>query len=114
MGVCTNYAVDNQPLFAADITLQAVNFPGATQANGGVAIFIPTNYDAVYPAGPNVYSTAAAITIPQAYFSLRVNTPVGGTLAALTVTLTVVPVTNRPNWQTPGNPQNVPVPGISF
>ena len=35
LGVPTNYAVNNQPLFAADIILNTTNFPGATVGGGG-------------------------------------------------------------------------------
>lgn len=111
LGIPTNYAVDNQPLFAADITLQAVNFPGATQAGGGMAYFVPTNPDAVYPCGAAPVLGLGGYIFPNGYFTLRANTPGSGTVAGLTVTLFYKPITGKQKWGSPTNQNSFPVPG---
>ncbi len=106
LGVPTNYAVNNQPLFAADIILNTTNFPGATIAGGGFGVFVPTNFDAVYPNGPvpNNAATAASLStgyINQfGYFTLRAITTTS--LTNLTVTLFYAPITMREKWGPPG------------
>ena len=111
LGVPTNYAVDNQPLFAADITLTTTNFPGATQAGGGIAYFTPTNPDAVYPCGSSPVLGLGGYIYPNGYFALRVATPVSGTIAQLAVTLFYKPITGKQKWGSPTNTNSYPVPG---
>lgn len=110
LGVTTNYAVNNQALFATDIQLTVANFPGATQAAGGINIFTPTNPDAVYPSGFLPLGGGPVV----GYFTLRALTPVSGTIANVNITLFYEPVTPGEDWFSGNNPQNVPVPGISF
>lgn len=115
LGVCTNYATNNTSLFATDIAISTANFPSATQANGGANIFVPTFYDAVYPAGPFTDASTGAVNANLAsVFTLRTTTPVSGTIANLSVTLFFAPITMRESYQTPGNPQNACVPGIAY
>jgi hypothetical protein len=93
-GVPTNIAVDGQPLFAADVLLNTTNFPGANATAGGQGILIPTNYDAVYPAGPYAYGVGqgiAAFANIAACFTLRATSPTT-TIVGLTATLTVQPI----------------------
>lgn len=117
-GVPTNGAADGNPLFSADIALNTTNFPGATTSNGGVAVFIPTNYDAVYPSGP-VPSLTSPGTINQVagYFTVRVVTPAStGSITSLVVTLLGEPVTLKASWATPGqaSPVTYCTPGQDF
>jgi hypothetical protein len=111
LGVPTNYAVDNQPLFAADITLQTTNFPSATQAGGGIAYFVPTNPDAVYPCGASPVLGANGYIYPNGYFALRAATPGSGTVAGLVVTLFYKPITGKQKWGSPTNTDSYPLPG---
>jgi len=111
LGQPTNYAVDNQPLFAADITLQTANFPGATQAGGGVAYFVPTNPDAVYPCGASPVLGLGGYIYPNGYFSLRVASPAAGTIAQLSATIFYKPITGKQKWGSPTNQNSYPLPG---
>jgi hypothetical protein len=110
LGIPTNYAVDNQPLFAADITLQTANFPSATQAGGGIAYFTPTNPDAVYPCGSAPVMGASGLIYPNGYLTLRVNSPVSGTIAQLVAMVYYVPITGKEKWGSPSNTNSFPVP----
>ena len=94
LGVPTNVAVDGQPLFAADVVLNTTNFPGANATAGGQGVLIPTNYDAVYPAGPYAYGVGqgiAAFSNLAAAFTLRATSPTT-TVTGLKVTLFLQPM----------------------
>lgn len=113
-GIWTNGAIDGSVLFTSDLLLSTVLFPGMTTTNGGIASFVPTNYDAVYPAGP-VPNSAGVLTQVNGYFTLRVVTPAStGSLTNLVVTLLGECVTSRATYSPPSNPQPVPLPGTSF
>ena len=95
LGIPTNVAVDGQPVFAADVVFNTTNFPGAGTTTGGQGILIPTNYDAVYPAG--VYPYGVAQGLPNAAdlpasFTLRATTGGTETITNLTVSLLLVPI----------------------
>jgi hypothetical protein len=108
LGIPTNYAVDNQPLFASDITFNTTNFPGATTAGGGMAYFVPTNFDAVYPCGP-VFG-ASGYTNVSGYFTLRV-TNASGAIGNLAVTLFYAPITGKEKWGSATNTNSICTPG---
>jgi hypothetical protein len=100
LGVPTNVAVDGQPLFNADVGLTVANFPGANATAGGQGVIIPTNWDAVYPAGIYPYGAGqVAAGLGPAYmatdfgacFTLRGTSPTT-TVTGLTVTLFCVPI----------------------
>ena len=100
LGYVTNPAVAGNTIFGADVAMTAANFPGLT-TSGGYGVLVPPSYDAVYPP-----------TLP---ITLRVtSTASTGSIANLLLTLLVEPVTYRPFWQTPANPQVLPIPGIAF
>ena len=118
-GYPTNIGTGSVGLFAADIAINSANAYSATTANGtsgcavpgtgwivcattgGYGIFVPDNYDAVYPAGYPL--------------SLRVVTPAStGSLSNLTVTLLVEPIPLSPTY-VPQTINNATVlPGTSF
>jgi hypothetical protein len=114
LGVPTNFAVDGQPLFVADVVFNTTNFPGSG-TTGGFGVLIPTNYDAVYPSGPN---GPAAVTVPAlanlpGAITLRVTTAAAKTITGLTVTVLYEPISIRPNIST--NPaESVITPGQDF
>ena len=91
-GVCTNPAVDGNSLFASDILFTTTNFPGATTSQGGIGIFIPTNYDALYPSGPYALTTSGGTLPQEGYFTLRVTTSTGG-ISNIRARLLMEPVT---------------------
>lgn len=72
-GICTNVAVVGNALFNVDIPFTTDTFPGATVAGGGSSGLglIPTFPDAVYACG--------------SILTLRIITPVGGTITNLVV-----------------------------
>jgi hypothetical protein len=80
LGYPTNVAVAGNAVFAADVGLTVANFPNAS-TTGGYGILIPTNYDAVYPAG-----------IP---LTLRATTNGTTTITNLTIALAIVPMPLR-------------------
>lgn len=103
LGIPTNVAVDAQPLFFADVVFNTTNFPGSA-TSGGQGILIPTNWDAVYPAGiypygnqqlvPSYFGGGAAVT-PNfgASITLRLVTSTGtNSVTNLSVTLFWVPI----------------------
>lgn len=111
LGIPTNVAVDGQPLFAADVLLNTTNFPGASATVGGQGNLVPTNFDAVYPAGVYPYGVAQGMTNAAnlaACFTLRATSPTTA-ITGLTVTLFLEPIllaeTIQPNSinSTPGN-----------
>jgi hypothetical protein len=101
LGIPTNVAVDGQPLFYNDVVLNTTNFPGANATNGGYGIIVPTNWDAVYPAGVYPYglqqsltgSAPAVFATPDfgACFTIRATSPTT-TVTGLAVTLFWTPV----------------------
>lgn len=94
LGIPTNVAVDGQPLFFSDVGLNTTNFPGANATTGGQGILIPTNWDAVYPAGFYPYGVQQGMPNAanlSACFTLRGTSPVT-TVTGLTVTLFIAPI----------------------
>lgn len=90
-GYPTNTAVAGNAVFSGDVGFNATNAFSSTTGTGWIAlatttggygIFVPTNYDAVYPQG-----------VP---LSLRVSTTAStGTISNLSVTIAYVPVPLR-------------------
>ncbi len=97
VGYPTNVAVVGNAVFSADVTISTTNFPNAT-TTGGYGILIPTNYDAVYPAG-----------IP---LTLRATTPASNTITNFTIGLAIVPM--RLRVAPPGAEAVAPLPGVDF
>jgi len=112
-GLPTNYAVDNQPLFAADITFSVANFPLATTAGGAVGYLVPTNPDAVYPCGAAPVLGPAGFIYPNGYFTLRATTTGAISIANFVATLFYVPITGKEKWGSPTNQNAFPVAGSS-
>ncbi len=111
-GVPTNGAVDGTPLFAANIALTTANFPGATAAGGGIAVFVPNAYDAVYPSGGS--GSPADVS---GYFTVRAVTPATtGSITNLSLALFVVPITLTQTWYDLSSltPPAACIPGQSF
>lgn len=101
LGVPTNVAVAGQTVFGADVAFTVANFPNLTVGTGGYGVLVPTNYDAVYPAGVPI--------------TLRAVTTAGtGAITNLKIRLLIVPVTLTQSWATPANPTPVCLPGRSF
>jgi hypothetical protein len=112
VGYPTNVAGAGQAVFSADITFTTATQTGAQAAStyapgwvsltttGGYGIFVPPNYDAVYP-----------MLLP---ITLRcVTTASTGTISNLAVMLDVVPVTPLANPGS-GSSGNYCAPGISY
>lgn len=113
LGVPTNVAVDGQPVFAADVLLNTTNFPGANATLGGQGILIPTNFDAVYPAG--VYPYGVAQGMPNASnlaaaFTIRATSPTT-TITGLSITLFWSPMILS---ETGGAATILQTPGVLF
>lgn len=116
VGISTNVAVQGNALFGTDVGFNASNaYNGTTgvgwgklaTATGGYGIFVPDNYDAVYPRHLPI--------------TLRVNTPAStGSITGLCISLLCEPITFRQNWdsnptgQLPNPIVSTPVPGRSF
>lgn len=113
LGIPTNVAVDGQALFAADVALNTTNFPGSTNSTGGQGLFVPTNFDAVYPAGPYPYGAANGMTVPiLAAFTLRLTLAGAATLTGFSVTLFLEPVTL---WEkAPVDSTGIEAPGTTY
>ena len=113
MGVPTNVAVDGQPLFAADVALNTTNFPGAHATLGGQGVLVPTNWDAVYIAGPYAYGVGQnipAFANLASCFTLRSASPTT-TITGLKVTLFVTPIMTT---QTVAGTAISSLPGVLF
>jgi hypothetical protein len=113
-GYPTNVAVAGMAVFSADVTFlpgtqQAGVYTNSTYAPGwittaatnGYGVFVPPNYDAVYP-----------MLVP---LTLRVTTPGTGNLTNFFVTLLIEPVTPLANPGS-GGPGQIAyaIPGVSF
>lgn len=124
-GITTNFATAGQALFATDVPFNTANF-SASAANavistgsGGVGVFSDTaladvqnvpGYNAVSPAGwPSVRLAASdAVFERGSFLTLRVNTPLGGSITNLQVVgvLEVRPLNWPPSpqqWQPSGS-----------
>lgn len=120
LGISTNVAVDAQPLFYNDVVLNTTNFPGSG-TTGGQGVIVPTNWDAVYPAGIYPYGQQQYLagTGPSLYNSdfgasltLRIVASTGvNTITGLSVSLFWVPVLSA---QTAAATATVTTPGQFF
>lgn len=79
-GIVTDLALPGQALFAQDVSINAINTPGIL-TTGGSAVFgdIPT------AEGQQVLAASDAVFPRGAIITLRVFTPIGGSITGLTV-----------------------------
>lgn len=110
LGIPTNFAVDGQPVFYGDVTLNTTNFPGSS-SSGGYNILYPANTDAVYPSGPNPYAGAVYSALANMVGVLTLRCSTTTSLTNFTATVFYEPISIAQAVE-PSNLQVVP--GVNF